>query len=134
MRYETTSIRIGFCHLTEIGTVALRSTLSHYTINCSRLCFPGIRHNPSNIFEHVQNVTTVYDSLRNLELSPTESQRVSHYTKTVVVTTSAYGAPSTTSHYGYVHLVHFTLHMYLGSPHSYCMLIFNLMRNFPAGI
>ena len=34
------------------------------------------------------------------------------------------GAPSTTSHFGYLHLVHS-----LGSPLGYCTLVFDLMRN-----
>ena len=41
----------------------LRSTLSHQTIDPSGLCFPGISRNFSEIFEHVQNVTTARDSL-----------------------------------------------------------------------
>ena len=39
----------------------LWSTLSHYTINFSRLCFPALRHYLSEICEHVQNVTMVCD-------------------------------------------------------------------------
>ena len=54
----------------------LQSTLSHYTINYSRLCFPGIRRNLLEMFEHVQNVTTVWDSLLFLEWWPMESESV----------------------------------------------------------
>ena len=57
----------------------LRSTLSHYTIKFLRLCFSAIRHNLSQIFEHVQNITIACDSQRFLESWPTESWRVSHY-------------------------------------------------------
>ena len=44
----------------------LRSTILHYTNDFSQLCFPGIRCNLSEIFDHVQNVTTACDSLRYL--------------------------------------------------------------------
>ena len=59
---------------------ALRSTLSHYTAHYSRLCFPGIRRNLSDKFEHVQSVTAACDSLRCIESLPTVSQMVSYYT------------------------------------------------------
>ena len=45
----------------------------------SRLGFPGIRRNLSEMFEHVQNVTKAYDSHQLLQSRPTESLRVSHY-------------------------------------------------------
>ena len=45
----------------------LRSTTSQYTIDFSRLCFLVIRRNLSDIFEHVQNVMTVCETLRLLD-------------------------------------------------------------------
>ena len=39
----------------------LRSTLSHYTTNYSRLCFPGVIRNLSEIFEHVENKKNTRD-------------------------------------------------------------------------
>ena len=43
------------------------STLSNYTINFLWLCFPRIKRNILEIFEHVQKVKKVCDSLQFLE-------------------------------------------------------------------
>ena len=55
-----TSICRGSCHFTEIGTLDIqRLSLQDYFL--AILYISAISHNLSEIFEHVQNVTTVCD-------------------------------------------------------------------------
>ena len=60
LQYETTCNRRGSCHLIEIGTPASQPlTLQDWFLTID-MCFPAIRRNLSEIFEHVLNVMTTY--------------------------------------------------------------------------
>ena len=56
--YETKRNCRGLYHLSENGPLAIQSLTLH---DFSQLCFPAIRHNLTDIFEHVQNVTIACD-------------------------------------------------------------------------
>ena len=78
--------RSGSCHLTEIGTLTVRSLTLHDEF-LAIVHFRAIRRDLLEIFEHVENVTTNCDSLRCFRIVTDGIEK--RFTLHDIVTTSA---------------------------------------------